>query len=149
MAIKKSYVELVNLLENNKDKKVSTLLDKIYSLCESKKQQQTFLKDKDGKVFAIFCYYHKQWELLKDVPYGSKKNSTTGFNTMCKIGTSKWTKAQRDSKNNTTLLLTNIANGKANPKDILKLQADIEETRKTMNVTDMPKGYKEEEDIPK
>ncbi len=147
--IKKSYIELVNFLNANKTKKVSDILVEVYELCESKKQSVTFLKDKSGKVIAIFCYYHKQWELLKDVPYGSKKNSTTGFNTMCKVGTSKWTKAQRDAKTSQASLISDVVSEKVKPKDLLKLQADIEAKRITIDKTNMPKGYKSIEDIPK
>lgn len=145
MSIKKVYEEIVALLEANQDKKVKSLLDQVYLLCESKKPTTTHLVDKDGKVIAIFCYYHKQWELLSEVEYGSKANSSTGFNTMCKIGTSKWTKAQRDSEKAKAKMLVNVSNGTVNPSDILKLSEDIESQRKVMDATDMPIGHTFEE----
>jgi hypothetical protein len=145
MSIKKVYEELVQLLESNKDVKVKTILDKVYLLCESKKSTTTHLCDKEGNVIAIFCYYHKQWELLSEVEYGSKANSTTGFNTMCKIGTSKWTKAQRDAEKAKSQMLSDVANGKVDPSTILKLSEDIEASRKLMDTTDMPIGHTLEE----
>lgn len=147
MTIKKAYVELVNFLEANKDKKVATLLDSILEMCESKKQSQTFLKDEEGNVIAIYCYYHKQWELLSEVPYGSKANSSTGFNTMCKVGTSKWTKAQSDAKKAKAELLDNVASGKIEPSSLTKLMSDIEEKRQEIDTTEMPNGYASLEDL--
>ena len=145
MTTKKVYDEVIMLLETNKDKKVSSILEKVYKLCESKKMDTSFKKDKEGKIIAIFCYYHKQWELLSEVPYGSKANSTTGFNTMCKVGTSKWTKQQRDSLLSKTKMLEDISKGIVEPANILKLSEDIESIRKTMDTKDMPIGHTLEE----
>lgn len=147
MSIKKPYVELVEFLEANKEKKVSTLIDSIYEMCESKKSSSTVMKDSDGNVIAIFCYYHKQWELLSEVEYGSKVNTQSGFNTMCKVGVSKWTKAQRDAKSAKEDLLNKVASGEVEPQDIAKLQEDIEETRTTIDTTDMPNGYASESEL--
>jgi len=98
MTIKKPYVSLVEFLESNKNKNVSSILEEVKLMCESKKVASTVIYDENGKLIAVFCYYHKQWELVKDVPYGSKANTQSGLNTMCKVGVSKWTKAQRDAK---------------------------------------------------
>ena len=144
MAIKKSYTDIVNFLQANENKKVSTVLDEILAMCESKKQSSTFIKDSDGKIVAIYCYYHKQWEILIDVPYGSKANSTTGFNTMCKVGTSMWTKQQRNAKKANEELLDNVMNGNILASDIQGHKDDIEAVRKTINLTDMPTGFANE-----
>ena len=100
-----------------------------------------------SEVIAIYCYYHKQWELVNDVPYGSKINTATGLNTMCKVGVSKWTKKQRDAKKGKEELLTNVASGDIQVSDILKFQEDIEITRLTMDTEDMPQGYSTEEEV--
>lgn len=143
--IKKPFVELIELLEANKNKNVSSILEQIKKIASSSKAISTVLKDKNGKVIAIFCYYHKQWELLENVEYGVKANTSSGYNTMCKIGVSKWTKAQRDAKKASQQLLNDVASLKVQPKDLLALQADIEVKRKIMDKVDMPKGTK---DIP-
>ena len=145
--IKKPYEDIVKFLEANENKKVSSILGDILLMCESKKQSSTVIKNADDKVIAIYCYYHKQWELLKDVPYGSKANSTSGYNTMCKVGVSKWTKAQRDAKNSLANMLTQVSEGKVEPSDIAKLQQDIEDTRNKIDATDMPIGFASEEDV--
>lgn len=47
------------------------------------------------ELVAVFCYYHKRWELVSSIEYGKKAGTKTGLNTMCKEGTSAWTKANR------------------------------------------------------
>ena len=147
MTIKKAFVELVELLESNENKKVSTILEQVYLLAESKKQNSTVMYNEDGKVIAIFCWYHKQWEVVSEVEFGAKATSKSGYNTMCKIGTAAWTKSQRDAKNKQTKLLEDVSNGIVEPQDILLVQAEIEAERNVMDITDMPKGYASEEEI--
>lgn len=147
MNIKKPYVEVVEFLMANENKKVSSIIGEILLMCESKKQDSTAIKDSDGNIIAIYCWYHKQWELVKDVPYGAKANSTTGLNTMCKVGVSKWTKAQRDAKQALAELLTKVGKGEVEPTDIVKLQQDIEAKRLTIDETDKPIGFASEEEV--
>lgn len=116
-------------------------------MCESKKTTSTVITNSDNEVVAVFCYYHKQWELVSEVEYGSKINTTSGLNTMCKVGVSKWTKKQRDAKKSKEELLTLVASGDVQVGDILKLQDDIETLRLTMDTEDMPIGYESEEEI--
>ena len=49
-------------------------------------------------LIAVYCYYHKTWELVANIEYGKKSGTKTGLNTMCKEGTSAWTKAYRKSQ---------------------------------------------------
>lgn len=140
MKVKKAFVELVKFLEDNQNKKVSSILDDIKKMTMSKKIDSTILKNAKGEVVAIFCYYHKQWELVSDVDYGAKKNTASGYNTMCKIGVSKWTKQQRNAKNSSQQLLKDVSEGKVDHTKLLKLQDDIEATRLKIDTTDMPKG---------
>ncbi len=49
----------------------------------------------DRNLVAVYCYYHKQWELVKHIEYGQKAGTKTGLNTMCKEGVSAWTKQNR------------------------------------------------------
>ena len=141
MSIKKSYTEIVAFLEANKDKKVSSIMSQVLLMAESKKQSSTHLMDEKGKVIAIFCYYHKQFEFVDDVPYGSKANTVTKLNTMCKVGNSKWTKKQRDAKTAISELIDKVSNGDIKPSDIKGHKADVEETRLTMDITDKPIGF--------
>ena len=149
MTIKKSYTDIVDFLTANKDKKVSSIMAEVLLMTESKKASSTFIVDSKDNVLAIYCWYHKQWEILEQVPFGSKANSTTGFNTMCKVGTSAWTKKQRIAKQAKTNMLDGLADESIKPSDIKGLQVDIEEERTTMDKTDMPKGVANEVEIRK
>lgn len=53
--------------------------------------------DTDGRL-EIFCYYHKEWEHVDQVPYGKKTTTPHGYNTMCKIGVNMWTKQYKEFK---------------------------------------------------
>jgi len=124
MSIKKSFVELIDLLESNKDKKVSAILPQILELATSKKQSQTFKVDDKGNITEIFCWYHKDWEPV--AWYGKKASSHTGFNTMCKQGVNQWTKQQVESKTARMNLLNDVAEGKVAIDEIQKHLEQIE-----------------------
>lgn len=145
MTIKKSYIEVVEFLKANENKKVSSILAEVLLMAESKKASSTYLMNEKDEVIAIFCYYHKQWEFVNDVAYGSKANTATGLNTMCKVGTSMWTKKQRDAKRAKDALLDKIGTGEILPEELKQHQDDIESNRLSMDTTDMPIGYTAEE----
>jgi len=140
MSTKKAFVELVTFLQANKGKKVIDILDTVIDMTDSKKNAITIAYDEKGVAYAIFCYYHKQWELLSDVEYGKKASSKSGFNTMCKIGTNLWTKQQSTSKQQKSKLLDDVANQKVDPKDLLIRLDEIEDERNLISSTNKPKG---------
>lgn len=107
--IKKAYVDLIELLEANKNKKVETLLPQILELATAKQASKNFLTNDKGEVTHIFCYYHKKWEEVKH--YGKKKHSASGYNSMCKEGVNMWTKQQRQYKTGMEDLVDQIAEG--------------------------------------
>lgn len=114
--VKKQFEEIYALLEANQNRKVSTLMPELLELMKGKQANRTFMKDDDGNVTHIYCYYHKQWEavdteLQDGIPYGKKASSSTGYNTMCKEGTSNWTKQNRTYKKTKELLLERVAAG--------------------------------------
>ena len=132
--VKKQFEEIYAVLEENKNKKVSTILPQLIELMSKKNNASgaanTFIKDDEGNVVAIFCYYHKKWELVSECEYGNKKGTATGLNTMCKEGVSKWTKQQRVKKAAEAELLTKISSGELAVEDIGAAQAEIIETSK-------------------
>ena len=117
MAIKKDYVELVNFLETNKNKKVETILEMVREMC-SQKVETTFKKDDEGNVTHVFCYYHKVWEDISQVEYGKKaSNKATGLNTMCKVGLNQWSKQQRVAQKEKNELLEKMAKGEVTQEE--------------------------------
>lgn len=147
MTIKKAFVELIDFLEANENKKVSTIIEEAKLMCTSKTAQTTSIKDANDNVIAIFCYYHKQWELVDEVEYGSKASSATGLNSMCKVGTSLWTKAQRTAKQENADLLTKVGSGEVAVEDIAAEQAAIEHRRTTIDETNKPAGFESEQEV--
>lgn len=134
MAIKKAYVEIIDLLESHLNSKVETVMEAVIALASAKTKGGTagassFVKDSEGNVTSIFCYYHKKWEDVTACDYGSKANSPTGLNNMCKEGVSMWTKQQRAAKKAKEELLNSVASGDILPEDLGKEQEDIEAAR--------------------
>lgn len=114
--IKKGFVEVYDILVENKDKKVSTIMDKLIAIMVSKQRDKNHFEDENG--LSIFCYYHKTWELTAQVQYGKKANTSTGLNSMCKVGTNQWTKQQREFKKSKADLLILVASGDLAIKNI-------------------------------
>jgi len=144
MSTKKVFIELVHYLETNKDLKISDVLkaEEFLELIVAKKNANTVLKDLNDNVVAIFCYYHKRWELLSEVEYGSKVSHWSGFNTMCKIGVNKWTKQQAVAKQAKVDLLDSVAEGKVQVADVSTLIDEIENARNAIDMVGAPKGSK-------
>ena len=146
--VKKQFVELYDFLKANESKTVKSLLPQIQKMVESTRVAETVLYNKDKKPVAIFCYYHKQWEVLSEVEYGSKKSTKSGYNTMCKVGVNKWTAQQSTAEKERSALIADIEQGKKKPSDLSKLLAEIEAKRLSIDKDKMPKGYAEKENIP-
>ena len=127
--IKKDFVSIVAFLEENKTKKVSTILEELKGMCSKKTNDKTFKVDDNGEVTHVFCYYHKQWEAISEVTYGPKKNTASGLNTMCKEGVSNWTKQQRIAKKAKEELLTKIGLGELLVENLQEEQDLIEVER--------------------
>jgi hypothetical protein len=132
--VKKQFEELYTLLVDNKNKKVSTVLPQLIELMAKKNnasgKAQTFIKDEDGNVTHVYCYYHKKWEDVTVAEYGSKKGTATGLNTMCKEGVSNWTKQQRAKKQAEAELITKVVNGELLPEDLKSVQDQLIEDSK-------------------
>jgi len=143
--VKKQYEELHAFLEDNKAKKVNTIMPQLIEMMQRKNnasgQSNTFIKDDNDNVIAIYCYYHKMWELIAKVEYGSKKGTSSGYNTMCKQGVSMWTKQQRTKKADEALILTSVANGDLAVEDISAKQEEIAEVAKNIEPRADGHGY--------
>jgi hypothetical protein len=132
MSIKKAYQSIVEFLKANKDSKVSTVLDQVIELASAKsggRSTDNILRDAEGEVLAVFCYYHKRYEPVADCDYGVKKTSASGLNSMCKEGTSAWTKQQRVAKTANANLLDQVQEGVIETSDIGTLRDSINEAR--------------------
>lgn len=86
--VKKSVLESVRSLYND-------AVDMTANKNSNGSGSKTTAYYREGKLVAVFCYYHKRWELVDNIEYGNKAGTKTGLNTMCKEGVSAWTKANR------------------------------------------------------
>ena len=125
--IKKVYSEIYAILSANENRKVSSIMDQLLPLMESQQRDKNHYTDEHG--LWIYCYYHKEWELTKQVEYGSKANTATGLNSMCKVGTNQWTKQQREFKQAKANLLELVANGELAVNDIDSKIKELEDAK--------------------
>lgn len=151
MNIKKQYESIYAFLEANQTKKVSTILPTLIEMMQSKGGGsdigKTFLKNEEGEVIAVYCYYHKKWELVSVAGYGVKANTATGLNTMCKEGVSQWSKQQRTYKKHNDDLLMQVANGELSAEELQPLMHEADEVRKAIEVRDDEHGFNTMEEL--
>lgn len=141
MTIKKNYLELITFLEDNKNKKVSSILEEAKELCKTKVRAKTSIQNEAGETIAIFCYYHKQWEAVDVVPYGAKASSTTGYNTMCKQGVSSWTAMQKRVKLVDAELLRMLENEEIQITDMADVKEGLLVEARKIDEEDKPESY--------
>lgn len=108
MTIKKDYKDIMSLFAQSialgKEQERQALYNQALELVSSKKSNGSgsastaYFDPVTRELVAVYCYYHKQWELVSHVEYGKKSGTKTGLNTMCKEGTSAWTKQYRKSQ---------------------------------------------------
>ena len=125
--IKKGFTEVHAILAANADKKVRDVMDLLLPLMESQQRDKNHYEDEHG--LWVFCYYHKEWELVSQVEYGKKVNTATGLNSMCKVGTNQWTKQQRDYKKAKADLLELVMKGELQTEDLPEELARLEEEK--------------------
>lgn len=133
MTIKKAYLDIVTYLKDNKYSKVETILPDIIKLCSAKRDKpdgSNYIKNADGEVTHLFCYYHKKWEDVTLAEFGKKNASPIGFYAICKEGISTQAKQQRVAKAANSELLDGVIDGSLNVSDLQKLRADIDTKRK-------------------
>lgn len=115
MTVKKVFTEIYKFLTQNKGRRVEEILPQLEALMSPKKgtgsNATNVIKDENGNIKFIFCYYHKKWEDPKVAEYGEKKGTSTGLNTMCKEGVRQWTKQHNEAKKQKEELLAKVAAG--------------------------------------
>ena len=121
--IKKGYTELHAVLSANPEMLVSDLMAQLLPIMSQEVREEAH-RYVDGRL-EIFCYYHKAWEFADQVVYGSKKNTKTGLNTMCKIGTNNWTTQYRVYKESADTILKLVEAGELSFEDIPKKREEF------------------------
>lgn len=130
--VKKVYLPLIELLESNQTKKISSLMPQIMEIVGSKQQTTTVRRNDDGEVTHVFCYYHKKWEDITVAEYSQKKTSS-GLNTMCKEGQNQWSKQQREFKKGKEEILTCVIAGTLSSDHVEEEMEQLENDRKAIH----------------
>jgi len=129
MAIKKLFSGIVDLLEANKDKKVSSILDQVIALASAKTGggggATSFHANEAGVVVAIRCAYHKLFMDPRVVDFGAKVSAASGYSSMSKDGQSKWNSQYKLAKEAEAGLLTRLTSGEIGVEDIATEQESI------------------------
>lgn len=143
--IKKAFQPIVDLLEANKDKKVSTILEDIMALAAAKTGggggTTSFHKTEDGTVVALRCAYHKKFFIPSEVEFGAKASSTSGFAAMSKDGTAKWNAQYKAAKEAEAGLLERVSSGDLPVADIPVEQERIAQERAEIVPIEGIEGY--------
>lgn len=146
--VKKAFAPLVAFLEENANKKVSSVLEDVKAMCSAKSAGGTATASatsEDGRLF-IRCSFFNVWMpaaitfedgTTADL-FGAKKGSATGLNPQCKEGANLFAKKQREAKAKTEALLEQIESGELLPGDIGAAKEAIEAERVDRPLFSMP-----------
>lgn len=132
MTIKKAFIGIHAILVANEDKKVKSVMSELVEIMSAKGAgggASSVHRNEAGDIVGIMDYYFKVWLPVKFVEFGSKANSASGLNTMCKLGVSLWTKQQRDFKKGKDVMLTDVQAGNILPTEIQACLDELEEIR--------------------
>lgn len=137
MAIKKVFAPIMAILAANMGATVESVYAEIEKLVSAKTgggggKATNFHRLEDGTVVAVFDYCFKKWVDPRLVEFGPKAGTPTGLNTMCKVGVSAWTKAQKVFKDGKDAVVAELLAGKITNEEA---QAQIEELEAARSAT--------------
>ena len=150
--VKKSYLPLWEFLQDHKDEISDNLWEQLEVFVSKKSGRavSNAVWNDAGEVVAIFDYYFKKWLPLvgeKAVEFGIKAGTVTGYNTMCKVAVSEWTRQQRNAKKANIDLLDRVASGEVKPEEIVTWQSKIEAARVEVGTTEWGFDTREELEV--
>lgn len=144
--IKKAYLAIASLLAANPDALCSEIYPQFEALASAKTSGggggvTSFHKDDEGNVLVARCAYHDKYFHTADVKFGKKASSASGLNTMCKDGTSKWTKQLATFKKAKEQLLDDVGSGEIEASDIVSLTEEYQTARDVIVPIEDIAGY--------
>ncbi len=143
------HSNIINFLRAHKSERVEDILEKVIDLASSNSNGlgKAYIKDSDGPI-AVKCGYFKRWMPLvgtRAVEFGIKKSSLSGLNSICKEGSSHWTKQNSTAKNSMNDLLSNVENGSLAAENISAEREKIETARLKIEPTES--GFETKEEV--
>lgn len=154
--IKKAFQPIISVLAANMTATVEDIFEEVQALAAAKtgggtagpKALRTAIKDVNGNVVAVQCYYFKRWMPLvgdEAVEFGAKKGTATGLNSMCKEGVKHWTAQQSAFKKATANILVEVEEGILDPADISARRAELEAAKNEIAETTL--GFETIEEV--
>lgn len=146
MTIKKAFQPIVSLLEEaDPSTTVADILPQVIELTKTARGSggggvANFHRNDDNEVVAIRCGYYKKWFDPREVAFGLKSSSASGYHTMCKEGVANWVRQNKEQKQAREQLLRDVANGEIDAADVPAVLAQIDEDAKAILDTDLV-GY--------
>ena len=131
MAVKKAFGPLVDFLTENKDRKVSSILEEAVAMCTAKTaggSASASHTTEDGRLL-IRCSFFELWFPVSHVEFGKKEGTSTGYNPMCKEGANQFSRLQREYRAGKEALLDQVANGSVEATEIEGKLAELESAR--------------------
>jgi hypothetical protein len=136
------FSAIVDLLEANVDKKVSSVIEQVIKLAEAKTGGGGGVSAYhvvEDVVVAVRCAYHKLFFDPRVVDFGAKTSSATGLSSMSKDGTAKWNAQYKTAKEAEAGLLTRLTAGEIEVADIATEQEAIATER--AEIVPLEDGY--------
>ena len=153
--IKKQYEDIITLMQANPKRTLGTFMkDKAFiDLVTASRRATSYLSmtDNPKDAYAVFCGYHKQWELIVTdeeglCNYGTKSTSPTGHNTMCKVGHADWSATQRELAKVDQIVLSELMAGELTAEEVPTRKAKLVEDIEAKERQAKPIGYATEEE---
>ena len=142
-------------MENNLEATVTDIIGSVRDLAKSNpgggggtRAAPSVLRDEHSNVVAIFCSYHKRWELISACDYGVKASSGTGLNVMCKEGGAHQSKQATEARKATANIVGDIQTGTIQVSDIPTVQVEIEKNRTEIVPREDGHGFLTREEVP-
>ena len=128
--IKQQYVSIIEFLQANQDKKVKTILPELIEQCGVQRTRNSDVTLYDGDMLiAVFCGYHKKWELVSEIEYGIKAGTKTGLNSLCKEGNKHQAAQSRKYSEEAAKLADAMMNGELSIEDAKEEKKKLEEAK--------------------
>lgn len=134
MAIKKVFAPIMAILESNLSASVADVIEQVRAATSAKTgggggKATNFHRNESGEVVAVKCYAFDKWMDPRLVPFGTKANTPTGLNTMCKAGVSVWTQAQAAFKKGKDAVVADLLANAITSDEAQAKIADLEAAR--------------------
>lgn len=152
--IKKAFQPIMSLLAANMDATVGDIYTQAESLCAAKsggggQAAAVYVKNDAGEdvLVGLHCSYHGLFFKPEEMPFGEKKSSASGFNTMSKDGLAKWTKQLGEFKKAKAEIVDKLKAGELELSDVDEYEATLEEKRQEIVPMEGVIGYETAEEL--